>query len=192
MNAPKGYAPTTGTALALFLIGGPLLYWPVMLVFEGDFTHIPIMVLGGAVAWSIAALVPSGWFITWIPTSAAAVIVAFALRLLAARSWYTKATKAVRLMLGGVISAIVSEICYETGYALSNAIHPGPMPKTPQEAAQNAAINRAAEDLSPFPAGAHFISRWHLAPVVIVTGAILGIILAWIAISANHRHIDSH
>jgi hypothetical protein len=186
MNTPAGYAPTTKTALALFLVGGPLLYWPVMLVFEGDFTHIPIMVLGGAVAWSIMALVPSGWFITWIPTSAAAVIVAYALRLLAARSWYTRTPKPVKLMFGGVISAIVSAICYETGDAFASAIHPGPTP-TPQEAAQNDAINRAAENLYPFPAGAHFVSRWHLAPVVIVTGAILGVILAWIAISKNRR-----
>jgi hypothetical protein len=189
MNTPTGYAPTTKAALALFLIGGPLLYWPVLLIFEGDFAHIPLMSLGGAVAWSIMALVPSGWFVTWIPTAAAAIILAYALRLLAARSWYTRATKAVKLMLAGAISAIISEICYEPGYALANAIHPGPTP-TLQEAAQNAAINRAAEDLSPFPAGAHFVSGWHLAPVVIVTGAILGVILAWIATNANRRFAD--
>lgn len=192
MNTPTVYAPTTKTALALFLIGGPFLYWPVLLTFEGDFKHIPVMALGGAVAWLIAALVPSGWFITWIPTSAAAIIVAYALRLLAARSWYTRATKAVKLMLAGLISAIISELCYAPADALANAIHPGPMPKTPQEAAQNAAINRAAEGLSPFPAGAHFASRWDLAPVVIVTGAILGVILAWIAIRANRRLTDFH
>ncbi len=165
------YAPTTGFAVAVFLIGGPLIYFPVVMAFQGDLIHAPITAITGFILWSILLLSLSGWFMGWIPTTAAAVICAYCLRALARNAHYRRMGKVVRLVMSAILCGMISGIVYFPCSRISAIIHPPPPGYT------EGAVGRALTE--HYPMGIRLTSFGGGVLVVIITGSILGTWLAW-------------
>jgi hypothetical protein len=171
------YAPTTRFAVAVFLIGGPLIYFPVDMAFQGDLVHAPITAIYGFMFWSILLLSLSGWFMGWIPTTAAAVICAYCLRALARNAHYQRMGNVVRLVMSAILCGLISGIVYFPCLRIAIIIHPPP-PGYMEGVARSALTEH-------YPMGIRLTSFGGGVLVVIVTGSILGTWLAWRADTFN-------
>jgi hypothetical protein len=155
------------TAVATFLVGGPLLCAPVWLLMGwgvGDtpgamvreLLLAPLLVPAGFASWWNWALQPRMALMTWVPTLAAGITCGYLLRLLTAWSWYQRVARVLKLMVAATVCAIISALIYETTWGISNYI--GAM---------------------PVPTSTRFFARGGGVPMVAVIGFILGAYLTW-------------
>ncbi len=188
MHSPNSahlrYAPTTKAALAGFLIGGPLLWLPVYAVISGAVASRPSFIsfapILGFWLWLMAAVSPKFWLLTWIPTASAAVACSYALRAFARSVWYGKIGPAIKLTTSAVLSGVISGAIFEVGYQISLIIHPEP--RIAEGSAQAIAL---ANYQSQLPAGHQFAMLFGGVPLVVVIGAVLGVLLCWPSMYIN-------
>jgi hypothetical protein len=178
------YAPTTKSALAGFLIGGPLLWLPIYAVISGAVASRPAFIsfapILGFWLWFIAAASPKFWLLTWIPTASAAVACSYALRVFARSIWYGKIGSAIKLTISAVLCGVISGAIFEVGYQISLIIHPEP--SIAEGSPQAIAL---ANYQSQLPAGHHFAMLFGGVPLVVAIGAVLGLWLSWCSMSVN-------
>jgi hypothetical protein len=165
------FAPTTRYAVVSFLIGGPLLYIPVFMAFQGDVIHAPIYAGVGFLMWFAFFFSADGWLGSWIPTVAAGVICACCLRALARSGQYARRGRGVKLLISGMLCGLISGGVYYLCLQVATFIHPPP-PGNAQTV--------AGETLTQlYPIGIRLTSLGGGVLVVIVVGSILGTWLAW-------------
>jgi hypothetical protein len=170
------FAPTTRAALATFLIGGPLIYVPVLLAFGGNLWALnPISALLGATMWFLGVVNPGLWLVTWIPTAVAALACGCLLRSMAATAWYARTGRGGVLILGAALCGLTSGIVYLSCSRMALLF-------MPVGSAQSKITSYA---VSPYPAGTRIAMLGLGVPLVIVIGALLGGGLTWAAYSRN-------
>lgn len=172
-------APSGPVSLATFLIGGPLIYVPVVLAFGGNWWALnPITALGGAMIWTVGLSNPGLWLLTWIPTAVAALICAYLLQRLAATTWYVRANRFGVLTVGAVASGFTSGAVYLACSRIA-------LRTMAVGAAQDKMTSYVASPSTRYPAGVRFAMLGYGVPAVFVIGALLGGGLAWIAYGQN-------
>jgi hypothetical protein len=128
----------------------------------------------------MAAVSPKFWLLTWIPTASAAVACSYALRAFARSVWYGKIGPAIKLTTSAVLSGVISGAIFEVGYQISLIIHPEP--RIAEGSAQAIAL---ANYQSQLPAGHQFAMLFGGVPLVVVIGAVLGVLLCWPSMYIN-------
>jgi hypothetical protein len=170
--------------LLTFMIGGPMLWLPVCLVVGGlggqvQLTSLMFSPAMGGFIWYLAALTPSNWLYTWIPTLGSALLYSGSTRRLqhavvpiAKRRWRLIA---LHCALAAVISASVFSICMlvEACLGLRAPLFSGKTPRDPL-AAQALAL--------PAPL---------LIGTVAIIGAVLGTALAAFRATVRASPADS-
>lgn len=161
---------STTVALITFLVGGPLIYVPVLLAFGGNVYALnPMTWMFGAAFWITALGNPMLWLMTWIPTASAAIVCSVALRRLARAHWYGRSPRWVVLAIGSIVCGILSGLVYLCCSRLGVWLGPA-MPY------QSAPPSYAS---APFAAGVHLAMLGYGVPLVVVIGALLGGALTW-------------
>jgi hypothetical protein len=163
-------APSIKISLITFLVGGPLIYAPVLLAFGGNVHALdPITWMFSAAFWITALGNPMLWLTTWIPTASAAIVCSVALRRLARTPWYGRSPGWVVLAIGSVVSGFLSGLVYLFCSRLSVALGP----------VNHGQLTPPMEPYSLHADGVRFAMLGYGVPLVAVVGALLGGGLAW-------------
>jgi hypothetical protein len=113
-----------------FMIGGPLLWLPMLLVWmliAGYATHgqigkaLSVAPAMGGFLWCLEAIFPSGWLYTWIPTLGTALLYRnLVCRIRRRLSWSgtRMGSMALHFAIAAVVSALVFSTCAATGALL--------------------------------------------------------------------------
>lgn len=176
-------SPTIGPSMTItlitFLVGGPLIYVPVLLAFGGNVHALdPVTWMLGAVFWIRALGHPTLWLMTWIPTALAAIVCSVALRRLARTHWYGRSPRWVVLAVGCIVYGFLSGSVYSCSSRFG--VWLGPV-KTFQLAPPSNADAQLA-------AGVRFALLGYGVPLVVVIGALLGGALAWWSYPSNQAN----